>query len=167
MATGKPLTVKLTADSQLKQMPDLSGMMGMMGRGGAPAGGAPPNAAQGGPPAGGMPGGMAGRPGGPGRGMMDIAQMLEHMPPAKLDDLKPGQTIVVSSTKGVKSDEITAIMLLSNADMLIQMASMGAGRGAGAGAGRGGGMNGGGMGGMMGAGGMGDMSGFGMPSIIF
>jgi hypothetical protein len=120
-----------------------------MGRGGPPTAGG--EAARG-------PGG------GPGRGTMDISQMLEHMPAAKLDDLKPGQTIVVSSTKGAKSDEITAIMLLANADMLIQMASMGSGRGGRAG----GGGAGGGMGGMMGAGGgMGDMGGFGMPSIIF
>jgi hypothetical protein len=146
MASGKPLLVKVTADSQLKKMPDMSamgGMMGgMMGRGGPPSGGAP----SGGPPAGGGPG-MMGR-----GGAMDISQML------------PGQTIVVSSTKGAKSDQITAIMLLSNADMLIQMASANSGRGgrASGGMGGGGGMGAGGMGG-----GMGDMGGFGMPSIIF
>ena len=132
MASGKPLVVKVTADSQLKKMPDMSamgGMMGggMMGRGGAPGGGGAP---AGGPPAGGAPGMM-------GRGTMDISQMLEHMPAAKLDDLKPGQTIVVSSTKGARSDEITAIMLLANADMLIQMASASSGRGGRAGGGGG------------------------------
>jgi co-chaperonin GroES (HSP10) len=177
MASGKPLVVKVTADSQLKKMPDMSAMMGMgggmMGRGG----GAPGNGPGGGPPAGagaaaGTGPGMMGRGGAPGGGpgmmgrggTMDISQMLERMPAAKLDDLKPGQTIVVSSTKGVKNDQITAIMLLANADMLIQMATMSSGRGGRAGGG--GGMSGGGMGGMMG-GGMGDMSGFGMPSIIF
>jgi len=160
LASGKPLVVKVTADSQLKKMPDMSAMMGgmqggMMGRGATPASGAPPS---GGPPAAGGPGGM------PGRGGMDISQMLERIPPARLDDLKPGQTIVVSSTKGARNDEITAIMLLANADMLIQMASMSAGRGGGRSGG--GGMSGG-MGGMMGAGGLGDMGGLGMPSIIF
>ncbi len=154
MSTGQPLVVKVTADSQLKKMPDLSAMMGGGMGGGGMAGRGPAPTGNGAPPAGGMPG----------RGGMDIAQMLERMPPAKLDDLKPGQTIVVSSTKGAKDGQITAIMLLSNADMLIQMASMGAGRGAGGGrgAGMGGGM---GMGGM--GGGMGDMGSFGMPSIIF
>jgi hypothetical protein len=166
MASGKPLVVKVTADSQLKKMPDMSAMMsmpGMMGRGG------PPNGAPAGAPASGPPPGAAPGAGGSGmgRGGIDIAQMLEHMPATKLDDLKPGQTIVVSSTKGVKSDEITAIMLLANADMLIQMATMNSGRGGRAGGGAG---MGGGMGGMMGGGmggGMGDMGGFGMPSIIF
>jgi len=84
-----------------------------------------------------MPDGMM-RPGG---GGMDIAQMLERMPAGKLEDLKPGDTIVVSSTKGAKAGEITAIMFLSNAGMLIQMASMpqGGGRAGGAGMGMGGG----------------------------
>ncbi len=158
MASGKPLVVKVTTDSQLKQMPDLSAMMGMMGRGGAPGNGAPPNGMAGGGPPGGGPGGAPGR-----GGMMDLAQMLERMPAAKLDELKPGETIVVSSTKGAKTDEITAIMLLANADMLIQMATMNSGRGDRSGAGRG--MSGAAMGGM--GGGIGDMSGFGMPSIIF
>ena len=159
MASGKPLLIKVTADSQLKQMPDLSAMMGGM-RGGAPGG--PSGGVSGGPPGGGRPGGMPGR--GP---VMDLSQMLERMPPAKLDDLKPGQTIVVSSTRGAKADEITAIMLLSNADLLIQMASAGASRGAAGGRGGMGGGMGAGMGGMgMGGGGM-DLGSFGMSSIIF
>ena len=35
--------------------------------------------------------------------------MLERMPLSKLEDLKAGETIVVSSTKGAKSNEVTAI----------------------------------------------------------
>ncbi|MGA3188889.1 MAG: DUF5666 domain-containing protein [Bryobacteraceae bacterium] len=103
IGTNKPLIIKLTADSQIKRMPD------MAGRGAAPV---------------------------PGR-MPDLAQMLEHMPGAKLDDLKAGEKIVVSSTKGQKPDEITAIMLLGNADMLIQMATVPSGRGGGAAGGMG------------------------------
>ncbi len=99
IGTNKPLVVKLTADSQIKKMPE---MPAMMGRGGPPAGG--------------------------GR-MPDMAQMLERMPGAKFDDLKMGEQIVVSSTKGQKTDEITAIMLLDNAGMLIQMATAPSGRG--------------------------------------
>ena len=49
--------------------------------------------------------------------------MLERMPPVKLEALKTGGTIVVSSTKGAKTDQLTAIMVLANADLLIQMAS--------------------------------------------
>ncbi|HXB70903.1 MAG TPA: hypothetical protein VNY05_21895 [Candidatus Acidoferrales bacterium] len=172
----------------------MGGMPGGMGRGGAPGGaapaggppaagaqaGAPPagpppagppptgmmrpagNAASAGGAASGASGGMA-RPG----GGMDLSQMLERMPPGKLEDLKPGETIVVSSTKGAKADEITAIMFLSNAGMLIQMAAMPTGGGrSGAGGGMPGGMGGGGMGGGgMGGGGM-DLGGMGLGGII-
>ena len=73
-----------------------------------------------------------------------MSQMLERMPAAKLEELKAGEKIVVSSTKGAKPDEITAIMLLGNAGALIQMATVPSGRGAG-GAPGGGGMMGGGL----------------------
>jgi co-chaperonin GroES (HSP10) len=123
LGTNKPLVIKFTADSQIKKMPAMMGMMG--GRGPQTTGGATP-------------------PPGPNR-MPDMSQMLDRMPAAKLDELKTGEKIVVSSTKGAKPDEITAIMLLGNADMLIQMATVPSGRGAGAGAPGGGGM---GMGGL-------------------
>jgi hypothetical protein len=117
LGTNKPLTIALTADSQMKQMPSFPAAMGTPGRGGPPM--------PGGPPAGGPPGA-----GGPG-GHFDIYQMLEHMPAATLADLKPGSTLVVSSTKGANANHLTAIMVLANADMLIQMASAMSGNGRG------------------------------------
>ena len=60
---------------------------------------------------------------GPGGGPPDLAQMLERMPSTSLEDLKVGETIVASSTKGASDGRITAIMLVANADMLIKMAS--------------------------------------------
>lgn len=134
LGTGAPLTIKLTADSQLKTMPDMPAMAG--GR---------PNAGPGG-----MPGG---RP-------PDMARMLEMMPAAKMEDLKPGSMIVVSSTKGSKPGEITAITLLANAGMLIRMATATAP--AGAGRPQGGGPPGGGMGG---GAPMGGMNGLDLPGI--
>ena len=50
-----------------------------------------------------------------------MAQMIDMVPPATIDDLKPGRTVVVTSTKGAASNEITAIVLLANADLVIQM----------------------------------------------
>jgi hypothetical protein len=131
IGTNKPLTIKFTADSQIKKMPAMMGMTG--GRGGPPPAGGAPTPAR----------------------APDMAQMLEHMPAAKLDDLKAGEKIVVSSTKGAKPDEITAIMLLGNADMLIQMATVPSGRGAGGGAAPG-------AGGM----GMGGLQSLDLPSMI-
>jgi hypothetical protein len=58
--------------------------------------------------------------------------MVEMMPAGTIEDVKPGQTIVVSSTKGVTSDRVTGIMLLANAEMLVRMATAQSGAGAGA-----------------------------------
>jgi hypothetical protein len=103
--TNRQVTIRLTADSQLKKMPDFGAMMD-----GPMPGGAPP----GGPPGG---------------GPSDLSQMLEHLPAASLEDLKPGSSIIVSSTKGQSDTTLTAIMLLANADMLIRMASTQSGPG--------------------------------------
>jgi hypothetical protein len=146
LGTNKLLTVKLTADSQIKQMFAMPAMAGRGGFPAAPSGGSGAGMRPGGGGAG-MPAGgnMAGRGPGGAPGGFDINQMIEHIPAVKLEDLKPGATVVITSTKGAKSGEITAILVLSNADMLIQMASamQGPGRGAGAA-----GMTGMGMGGM-------------------
>ena len=149
--------IRISADSQIKKMPDMAGMMmGGMGRGGMPGGMG--GAARGGVPAGGPAGGM-GRGGMP---AMDINAMLERMPLSKLEDLKAGETIVVSSTKGAKSNEVTAIMMLANADGILQMIA------AQSGGGRGSGMSGtgamGGMGGM--GGGMDALGGMGLGGIM-
>lgn len=104
--TEKPFVIRVTADSELKAMPSFGAMGG--GRGGMSGGG---------------PMGQGGvGPGRPG-GAPDFAQMIERMPTTQIDALKPGETVVVSSTKGAKRDEVTAIMLLSNAEMLLRMAS--------------------------------------------
>jgi len=150
LVTSKPLTIKLTADSQLKALPDFAAMFGARGGQGAAAGA---GMRSGGP---GAPGGagMGGRPG------FDLAQMLERMPATKLENLKVGQTIVVSSTKGSASDQVTAITVLANADLLIQMAARGANRGGAQGGGMGAGMS-------MGMGGLaGGLEGLGMPGMI-
>lgn len=175
LGTQKTFVVKLTTDSQVKALPDFGGMgapAGMAGRGpgGAAPAGAPAGAAPGSPGMGRGPGGPAGM-GGRG-GMPDVNQMIEMMPLATVDALKPGQSIIVSSTKTGKPDQLTAITLIGNAGMIIRMAqasamaSQGGGRQGGGGppGGMGGGMGGaqgmgGGMGGM--GGGMGgfDLSG--------
>jgi hypothetical protein len=123
LGTGKSLIIKLTADSQLKKMPNFGGMM---------PGGSPPgfssggeNRSAGGSSAAGVPRTGVGGP----SGSRDLSQMLERMPAATIDELKPGETIVVSSTKGAQIDQITAIMLVANADMLIRMASQQSGGG--------------------------------------
>jgi hypothetical protein len=147
LQSGKALLVKIKPDSQVKKMPNFGGMMGGGPGPGGPGGGAPGGGQR--PP--GMPGGGPGM-GGPGMGGGmrpgggDMAMMLERMPPAKVEEIKVGESIVVSSTVGAKAEEITAITLLANADMIIAMAQR---QGAAAGSAADGGISlGGGMGGM-------------------
>lgn len=104
LTTRKPLIVKLSGDSQLKRIP-----------------GGPPMA--GGPRPEGAPGRFGGpngsRPGGP----PDLSLMFDRMPAVKVEELHAGEQIVVSSTKGARPGEVTAILMLANADMLIRMAT--------------------------------------------
>lgn len=138
LGTDKPLTIKLTADSAIKAMPNFGAMMG--GGGGMP-GGAP----------GGMPAGMK---------APDLSEMLERIPAGKIEDLAVGQTVVVSSTKGATAGTVTAITLLANAEMFIQMARMQSGGGSPGGLG--GGMGAAGLGGGMGGG----MDGIQLPGMV-
>ena len=50
----------------------------------------------------------------------DVSQMFERMPAAHIEDLKPGQYVAVSSTKGATSGQVTAIMVLANAETLLR-----------------------------------------------
>ena len=62
-------------------------------------------------------------PGGPANGPPDFSQMFEHMPDAKLGDLRLGDTVVFSSAKSAASGQATAILLVTNAEMLVRMAA--------------------------------------------
>jgi hypothetical protein len=129
--TKQPLTIVVKQDAVLRKFPPASEMggMAMMGRGGqgangAPAGGAPgsgggsrPPAGQGGGPGGGGPGGGM-RTGGGGPNIQDL---IERLPIITVADVKVGDRIIVSSTKGADPARLTAISLLSGADTLLNM----------------------------------------------
>ncbi|HET6669010.1 MAG TPA: hypothetical protein VFH15_02155 [Pyrinomonadaceae bacterium] len=116
----QPLTIVVRQDAVLRRFPSEMGSGMMMGRpaGGNPSGGqAPAGAAQGGPPqAGGAPGGGPGRGGG-----FNIQDLLERLPTIALADVKPGEMIIVSSTKGADPTRLTAISLLSGAEPFLAM----------------------------------------------
>ena len=97
LTANAPVTVRLTADSRVKTMPDMREMFAHM------VGSQPKDAAPA-PPQG------------------SIAQMLDALPPCTIDDLKTGSTVVVTATRGERSDAVTAIMLVANIDAMIQMA---------------------------------------------
>jgi Domain of unknown function (DUF5666) len=96
---GKPLVIRVTADSRLKRMLDHAAMIAMMHGGGAAGDGSGPSAM--GPP------------------IISLNQMLERLPETKLEDLKAGDIVIVSSTRGAARDHVTAISVLANAGMLL------------------------------------------------
>lgn len=117
----QPLTIVVKQDAVLRRFPsEMGGGMMMMGRpaGANAAGGqAAAGATTGGPPAGGgAPGG------GPGRSVsFNVQEMLERLPIVTLADVKPGEMIIVSSTKGADPTRLTAISLLSGAEPFLNM----------------------------------------------
>jgi hypothetical protein len=143
--TKKPVVVRVNADSNLRRMPPFAAqMIANRNSGGAP-GGAPGDApAAGGPPragagpggaSGGAPGGAqtvpgGGRPGmgagGPSGGMgggmrgnFDMQQMLERMPALTLAELKAGDALIIASTAGNDSGQVTAITLLAGVEPIL------------------------------------------------
>ena len=112
--SGKLLTVKVTHDSVLRRFPETP--FWAMGQGG---GGGAQRAANGAP----APAGPGGGPNGPGmrRGSGNLQEMLQHLPVTHLNEVKTGETIIVSSTRGADPQQFTAITLLAGAEGLVNM----------------------------------------------
>jgi len=121
LQTKQPLTIVVKQDAVLRKFPSANEMSGMMmGRPGGGGGAGGPAAAGG--PGGGQGGPGAGGPGaGRGGGGMNMQDMLERLPTIALADVKVGDTIIVSSTKGADATRLTAISLISGADTLLNM----------------------------------------------
>lgn len=132
LTTKKAVTVMLTANSDIRQLPAQAAMM-FAGRnspggapgapaGGPPAGGAP---AAGTPPSGGFggaPGGAAAGPGGYGgaaraRAGMDLSRMLSRLPTGSVATLKTGDAVMIVASPGAAT--YTGITLLSGVEALL------------------------------------------------
>ncbi len=130
LQTKKPLTIILKLDSVLRRFPQNAAMM--FGGGGAgpggPGAGAGPGAGQssaqgqqaprpqgagpgGGPQGGGLRGGGGG----------SMADLLERLPTISINELKVGDTIIMSSLPGLDPAQFTAISLVSGIEPLLQM----------------------------------------------
>lgn len=136
LQTNKPLTIVTNQDSLLRKFPaEMAMMMARMGQnGGGPGGpagpggngsgrpagnGAPANGSSGnGSPGNGSPGNGA-QGGGPRRMGGDFDAMLERLPILSLADLKKGDVIAVSSTKGADPNRVTAIKLLAGVEAFL------------------------------------------------
>ena len=133
LQTKKPLTIIIKPDSVIRRFPEGSAMM-MMGGMGGPGG---PNGAQGQGPRPQAPGQTAQAPGqgqkpqgagpggpqgvGPRGGGGNMADMLERLPVISINELKVGDTILLSSLPGADPTQLTAISLVSGVEPLLQL----------------------------------------------
>jgi hypothetical protein len=132
LATNKPVSIKITTESQLRKLPAPMAQRIAMRLKGVPAdapaqGAAGPAATSaqapkpGGPPAGGPgsggPGG-SGRPGGAGGG--DLQQAILRMPAATLADLQKGDAVMIVATSGGPNGMPTAITLIGGVEPILE-----------------------------------------------
>ena len=132
LQTKKPLTIIVKTESVLRRFPEGGGGMFAAAMGGGPGGpGAAPGAqgqGQGQPQGQGQAqprpqgvGGPGGPPGGGARGGMNMADVLERLPIISINDLKVGDTIIMSSLQGSDPTQLTAISLVTGIEPLLTM----------------------------------------------
>jgi hypothetical protein len=145
LQTKKPLMVRTNAGTLLRRLdpqvaaqlarrlrPEASSGGGAAagGPGGAPAGG------NGAPPNGAAPNAAPGEQAGPGRfrggaggaGGGDLQQILERMPPLSLAELKKGDAVIVSSSKGPGDSGVTAFAFVAGVEPFLAAAPRSAGQ---------------------------------------
>src|SRR5215469_1471036 len=120
LATKKPIVVKVTGDSQLRNLPPEMAKrlaMRMMGGGGPPGGAAPKGTfrretmgAEGGGPAGGQ------------QRRGDIQQMFNHLLPLSVSEMQKGDTVMLVATEGSSTGTVTAIKLLDGVEPILASA---------------------------------------------
>jgi len=137
LAAKKPVTLKVTAESQLRKLPaPIAQRIAVRLKGGTPdvaapegsaapkaMGGPAPNDAQRGRPVGTGQGAGAGpgTSGGMGRaGGADFQQVISHMPAATLGDLQKGDAVMLVATEGTATTPSTVITLLGGVEPILQ-----------------------------------------------
>jgi hypothetical protein len=149
LASNKPVEIKITADSQMRKLPqpmaqriamrlkgitpEASGANGVAGAGGTEKPGAPAPGASGapaGPPSGaGAQGGQAlagGGMGGPQRnGGGDLQQLLSRLPASALSDFQKGDAVMIVATSGQNDSRVVAITVLGGVEPILQASPQG------------------------------------------
>jgi len=132
LATKKPVTIKISTDSQLRQIPPmLAQRLAMRLKGGSQAGGGENAAREGVTPGAQNPsteergnsgrgGAWQGQGGGPPRsGQPDLQQILSRMPAVSIGDLQKGQAVMLVATEGTANSAPTAITLLTGVEPIL------------------------------------------------
>ena len=126
LTTKKAITIKVTTDSQMHQLPAMIAqriamrLKGISPQSAPGAGGAaqPPAAAAGAAPSHGWNGGGAAGGNGNG-GTPDLQRMLGRTPTVSLAELKKGDAVMIVSTEGTGDAPPTAITLLSGVEPIL------------------------------------------------
>jgi hypothetical protein len=120
LATKKPLTIKTDSDSTLKKLdPQMAAMLARRYGAGRGQGADGQQAGQqGGPPRGGEGRGPGGEGRG-GRGGGDIGGMIDRSPAVQLSDLKPGDAVLILTTKGSDPSRVMCVQLLAGVDPIL------------------------------------------------
>ncbi len=146
LQTKKPMVVRTNASTLLRRLdPQVAAMLarrlrpdaaaGSSGTVAANPGGGPPGTGavarpDGGPGGPGGAGGFRGGFGGPGGGAGggDLQQILERMPQLSLSELKKGDAVIVSSSKGPADSGITAFSFVAGVEPFLAAAPRTAGQ---------------------------------------
>jgi hypothetical protein len=126
LLTKKPVTIHITPEAQMRELPErMAQFIAMRLKGEGPGGmvrgrGGPGRPENGG---GGMRPGGPGGPGGPGmagggRGEMNPQQALSRAPEIKFSDLKKGEAVMLVATQG--TTDVTAITLIAGVEPLLE-----------------------------------------------
>jgi hypothetical protein len=121
----KPVVVKISSQSQLRKLqPEAAQRIAFRLK--AAAGAAPESASQA-PQQNGSQAGNGTSPGGNTRpgGQADLQQILNRMPPATLADFQKGDAVMVVSTEGASSGDVTAITLVGGVEPILAAAPSG------------------------------------------
>src|SRR6266550_5047366 len=136
LVSKKSVTVRITAESQLRKLPaPMAQRIAMRLKGlppdaqssapapgtAGPAANAAQSAKPSGPPSGGAESGGSGGMGRPGGGgTADLQQTISRMPPATLADLKKGDAVMVVTTEGGANGVSTVITLLGGVEPILE-----------------------------------------------
>jgi hypothetical protein len=120
LLTKKPLTLRITTDSQLRKLPPAFAQRIAQRLQGENPDAAPGASASGGPEAKAGASVANGNGGGSHSGALpDFQQMLKRMPTVTLADLQKGDAVIIVTTQGTANTQPTAITLLSGVETIL------------------------------------------------
>ena len=125
LATKKPVTIRITADAQLRRLPDtMAALLAARLKGGPGGAGTGSPGAGAGPAGNGVPNGGGGPPrnfsqgGGGGAPRMDLETVLERAPIIQLATLQKGDAVMIVATQDASG--VSAVKLLAGVEPLLE-----------------------------------------------